>query len=185
VKEEYSSNQNQPAADSSPADRLSTDNGDLRGHTRYPVSASAEVVEPRTHTRVTGRATDLSAGGCYVDTISPLAVGTSVHVRVSANGHSFQSRAIVTYTLTSLGMGLTFKETAADQALMLRAWVAELGGEVVDELDLDSEPAFPEEKLAAQSGGLREIVSEMVGILERKNILSAIEAAALRAKLSE
>jgi PilZ domain len=185
VKGKYSSNQNQSAAGSSPADRLSTDNSDLRGHTRYPVSASAEVVEPRTHTRITGRATDLSAGGCYVDTISPLAVGTSVHMRVSAERHCFQTRAIVTYTLTSMGMGLAFRETAADQALILRTWIAELGGEVVDELDLDSEPAFPAEKLAAQSGGLRDIVSEMVGILERKNILSAIEAAALRAKLSE
>ncbi len=185
MKEGYSSNQNQSAAGSSPADRLPADNDDLRGHTRYPVSASAEVVEPRTHTRVTGRATDLSAGGCYVDTISPLAVGTSVHIRVSAARHCFQTRAIVTYTLTGMGMGLGFREIAADQALILRAWIAELGGEVGDELDLDSGPAFPEEKLAAQSGGLRSIVTEMVGILERKNILSAIEAAALRAKLSE
>ena len=84
-----------------------------------------------------------------------------------------------------MGMGLAFREIAADQAVILRAWIAELGGEVGDELDLDPGPAFPEEKLAAQSGGLRSIVAEMVGILERKGILSAIEAAALRAKLSE
>jgi hypothetical protein len=78
----------QRVARSKSAGRQAIENADRRGHPRYPVSASAEVLEARTDTRVTGRATDLGLGGCYVDTLSPFAVGTAVHMRVFTERHS-------------------------------------------------------------------------------------------------
>jgi hypothetical protein len=183
VKVEDSSNQR--VARSKSGGRQGIENADRRGHPRYPVSASAEVLEPRTHTRITGRATDLGLGGCYVDTLSPFPVGTSVHMRMFTERHSFQTQATVSYALTSMGMGLAFIKIAPDQAAVMREWVAELSGEVTPGVDFDSDRHFPQEKPAGKTSNLRDIVHEMVGLLERKQVISEIEAAALRAKLSE
>jgi hypothetical protein len=106
-------------------------------------------------------------------------------MRMFTEGHSFQTQATVSYALTSMGMGLAFVKMAPDQAVIMRAWVAELSGEVTPGVDSDSEHHFPQEKLARKTASLRDIVHEMVGLLERKQVISKIEAAALRAKLSE
>jgi hypothetical protein len=161
------------------------DEGERRERPRYPVSASAEILEPRTNTRLTGRATDLGVGGCYVDTMSPFAVGTAVRVRVFAEGHSFQARAVVTYALTSMGMGLAFSDVSADQVASLHGWVAELNGETMPYSELDSEGAFSVEKRGAKSASLRDVVNEMVGLLQEKHVLTEMEAKDLRQKLSE
>ena len=93
-------------------------------------SALAEVIEPRPRTRLTCRATDLSLGGSYADTISPFAVGTAVLVRLSCEGRSFQTGARVTYALNGMGMGLAFTpEMPAEQAAALHSWIAELSGD--------------------------------------------------------
>jgi hypothetical protein len=106
-------------------------------------------------------------------------------MRMFTEGHSFQTQATVSYALTSMGMGLAFVRMAPDQAVIMRAWVAELSGEVTPGADFDSGHHFPPEKMADKTAGLRDIVHEMVGLLERKQVISEIEAAALRAKLSE
>ena len=43
-----------------------------RKHPRYPFTATVEAIEQRSQTRIKGRTSDLSLGGCYVDTISTL-----------------------------------------------------------------------------------------------------------------
>ena len=53
-----------------------------RAQVRYPFTAAAEIFELRSQTRVTGRCSDLGAGGCYIDTLSPFAVGA-----VGASSH--------------------------------------------------------------------------------------------------
>ncbi len=118
------------------------DNADRRERPRYAVSAAAEALEPRSNMRLTGRATDLGMGGCYVDTISPFAVGTAIRVRLFSERHCFQTRAMVTYALTGMGMGLAFSETSPDQSASLRHWVAELSGETMPHSELDSEGAL-------------------------------------------
>src|SRR5690348_7000968 len=54
------------------------ENAERRKGRRFAVSASAELVELRTHTQLTGRASDLGSGGCYIDTVTPFPVGTSL-----------------------------------------------------------------------------------------------------------
>jgi hypothetical protein len=84
-----------------------------------------------------------------------------------------------------MGMGLAFIKMAPDQAAIMCDWVAELSGEATPGADFDSDHHFPQDKLAGKTASLRDIVHEMVGLLERKHVISEIEAAALRAKLSE
>lgn len=161
------------------------DNADRRERQRYAVSAAAEALEPRSNMRLTGRATDLGMGGCYVDTISPFAVGTAIRVRLFSERHCFQTRAMVTYALPGMGMGLAFSEISPDQSASLRHWVAELSGETMPHSERDFEGGFTPERRVAKSANLREIVSEMVGLLQQKRLITETEADDLRQKLSE
>ena len=38
---------------------------------RFPFNADVEVVEPQSGAKITGRVSDLSLSGCWVDTLSP------------------------------------------------------------------------------------------------------------------
>src|SRR5271165_4118011 len=68
-----------------------------RRQTRYSFTASAEVFELRSQTRVAGRCSDLSLGGCYVDTLSPFPVGSVVRIRVERDTRELVSMAVVAY----------------------------------------------------------------------------------------
>ena len=39
-----------------------------RRHARYPFTATVEALEPKSQMLIQGRTSDLSRGGCYVDT---------------------------------------------------------------------------------------------------------------------
>jgi hypothetical protein len=53
-----------------------------RTDARYSFSATAEAVHLQADTRLNGRISDLSRGGCYVDTINPFPVGADVKIRI-------------------------------------------------------------------------------------------------------
>lgn len=71
------------------------------------------------------RISDLSFGGCYVDTVNPLPGGTPVHLRIFTETHSFEARATVVYSHAHLGMGMKFGEVRAQFEEVLRLWLPE------------------------------------------------------------
>src|ERR1700680_5118318 len=85
------------------ADRRQTER---RRHARYPVSATLEAVDLRSKARFTGRVSDLSAGGCYVDAITTLPVEAALKIRVTHDGKTFETRARVIASSAGMGMGL-------------------------------------------------------------------------------
>jgi hypothetical protein len=90
---------------------------------RFPFIASAEVREENNGSQLSARISDISALGCYVDTINPLPNGTSVCVKIFSEAQSFEATATVAYSLTHLGMGLRFKEVGQNSANVLRQWL--------------------------------------------------------------
>ena len=62
------SGRNQPVR-SEPSLPITLDQSEDRGIPRLPVLVDAETVDVNRRTSVTGRATDLGVGGCFVDTI--------------------------------------------------------------------------------------------------------------------
>src|SRR5215472_10892988 len=54
---------------------------------RYPFSAAAEAVYA--DARLHGRTSDLSRGGCYVDTINPFPMGAEIRIRISKGNQTF------------------------------------------------------------------------------------------------
>jgi hypothetical protein len=159
-----------------------------RRHPRFPFSTGGEAFDPHANVRVTGRLSDISRSGCYMDTISPFAVNAAIILTVTREGRTFKTKAKVVYSLNGMGMGMMFTTTEPDQARVLDAWLAELGGLIHLEPDpakqgettpeaLDPAPAVDQE--------LRDIVRELIVVLSRKSIVGDVEAMAMMRKLSK
>src|SRR5579864_1832797 len=93
---------------------------------RCPFVASAEVIEPSSDTRISARTSELGLGGCYIETLNPLAEGTLVHLRILRDQGVFEAEAKVVYSQSSFGMGLAFTEIDPKQRALLEDWLAEL-----------------------------------------------------------
>jgi len=177
---------NQPAA-AEPNHGTTLQQVERRSHTRFPVSISAEVTELKTRAGITGRATDLGVGGCYVDTMNPFPEGTQVGVCFHSCEQTFRCRACVTHALIGRGMGLAFTEAAPDQKASLLDWVSELGGEpeAKSRHDAEAEIMFSAGSGPAKQPSAKDDVRELVALLVRKRLLTESETARFRDEPSE
>jgi hypothetical protein len=73
--------------------------------------------------RLAARISDISAAGCYVDTINPLPGGTAVRVKILTQTLVFEAGAMVVYAHTHLGMGLVFREVLPVSQDVLQNWL--------------------------------------------------------------
>ncbi|HEV2112497.1 MAG TPA: PilZ domain-containing protein [Terriglobales bacterium] len=89
-----------------------------RRHDRFTCDGGVEVRSEATR-GFWGTLTDVSEGGCYVTTFSPLASGTPVQFMVQCHGIEVRGEALVASMHPGVGMGLQFKhlEPQAQQNL--------------------------------------------------------------------
>src|ERR1700723_392678 len=152
---------------------------------RYPFSTGGEALDLQADVRVTGRLSDISRNGCYKDTISPFAVNAAISLTVTKEGRTFKTKAKVVYSLNGMGMGMMFTTTEPDQVRVLEAWLNELSGGTPpkpepDPLPLDVPmPAAPVKTAASTDQELRDIVRELIVLLNRKTIVGDAEAMAM------
>ena len=148
--------------------------------------------ELRTHARLSGRASDLGAGGCYIDTMTPFPVGTSLVLNLTSESHSVHAMANVVYAHTGMGMGLAFAEMTPTQRANLTAWLCELSGER-PKAGPSAEAYTPvlqdapiQEAVGVSKGpGRLEALQELVSMLEKKGVLTEAEVKLLRDKMAE
>jgi hypothetical protein len=95
---------------------------------RYPFYASAEIVELKTHTRMTTRTSELSRYGCYLDMLNPFPLGTLVIIQILYNEQTFGSAGRVIYSQHNMGMGVAFEEMELPQKQTLEKWLSALRG---------------------------------------------------------
>ncbi|HLV94435.1 MAG TPA: PilZ domain-containing protein [Candidatus Acidoferrales bacterium] len=112
------SNSFKPSAEGSYANR--------RTVPRYPLIATVEVVESASELRLSGRISEISRKGCYVDVLNTLPVGTFVQLTISRDSGTFTTTAKIIYVQEAMGMGVAFLDIAADQMATLDSWIAEL-----------------------------------------------------------
>jgi hypothetical protein len=148
-----------------------------RKQARFPFTAAAEVYEIRSQTRVKGRCSDLGAGGCYVDTLIPFAVGAVVKVRIVRDTREFEASAVVAYAHVSMGMGLAFTEIKREHQDGLRSWIAELSGEQPSEAAVST--AEPETGTIETDANMRLVLNELIYLLVRKKIITEDEGTGL------
>ncbi|MBZ5641848.1 MAG: hypothetical protein LAO19_03735 [Acidobacteriia bacterium] len=89
---------------------------------RFAFIAEAEVIGLGGRSRVS----ELSARGCYVDTINPLPKESVVRLLIQYGPSSCEFPAKVIYTHAGFGMGLIFGELNAEQSSTLGVWLEEL-----------------------------------------------------------
>jgi PilZ domain len=131
----------EPLLDPAAATKKPVQGDERRKDARFSISASAEVLELSTRTRLTGRASDLGPGGCYIDTVSPFPLGASLMLTLTCENQNVHVKANVVYSRTGMGMGLAFTEMTAKQKENLTAWLRELNGEAPQ--SPASEPNMP------------------------------------------
>lgn len=153
-----------------------------RRQLRYPFSAAAEIREIRSETRISGRCSDLGAGGCYIDTLSPFAAGAFVKIQMKRDAHEFEATAVVAYAHVSMGMGLTFTEMKREHWDVLRSWLAELSGERPPDAASPAPPAetpTPSSEPSDANASIRLVLNELLYLLVRKKIITENEASGL------
>jgi hypothetical protein len=148
---------------------------------RYPFTATAEIMDLRSNTRVTGRSSDLGLGGCYIDILSPFTVGSLVRVRLEREKKVFEAMATVSYAQQSFGMGLAFTEVKPEHKIVLQSWIAELTGDAVPETNASLAEPHSDEISAVFH--LQEVLNELINLMVRKKVINAVEATALLRKI--
>jgi len=152
----------------------SDETAERRGGLRYQITVAAEVIELISGTRFSTRTTDLGPGGCFVDTLMPLPVGSSVRVRLYKDTMAIEALGTVTYSQSGLGMGVAFDSMAPEKARALDAWLTELTQ--VKPIDLSPHTSI---RTPAKTGGSSATSEKLIRLLVKRGVISAADAAAL------
>jgi PilZ domain-containing protein len=99
---------------------------DRRANPRYAFTATAEVAATDSPAKTKTRVRDLSQQGCYLDTESPLPLGTTANVRMTKGGKSLEVQGRVVYNQPGKGMGLMFTAVKPEHGGTLDSWIAEV-----------------------------------------------------------
>ena len=98
---------------------------DRRANPRYAFTATAEVAATDSSARAKTRVRDLSQQGCYLDTETPLPLGTAANVRMTKSAKSLEVQGRVVYVQPGRGMGLMFTAVKPEHGGTLDTWINE------------------------------------------------------------
>ena len=112
--------------DTSGANRIERRQSERRRYLRFPFTAAVDVFEPQSKAKISGRTTDISQEGCYVDTISPLPVGTIVKICLTKERVTFEANAKVVLSQAGMGMGVASISTVPHQLRIVQNCRGEL-----------------------------------------------------------
>jgi hypothetical protein len=152
-----------------------------RRNLRFPFTATVEAIETKSGTKVVGRTSDLSLGGCYVDTLSPFPIGTVAKIRIQRGNVTFEAQAKVIFSANGVGMGLAFVSAQPKQVRIFQKWLQEISGQSLPAEDSNGAP-----ESASPSGTQtinNVILSELIMTLMQKDVLTQVEGKSLLRKL--
>ena len=75
---------------------------------------------------MSGRITEVSRQGCYVDILNALPVGTVLDLQIDCDQGTFSTKGGIIYVHPGIGMGVAFLEPSEDQLKVLDSWLATL-----------------------------------------------------------
>jgi len=93
---------------------------------RFSFVAEAEVTWAENKTSIVTRISELSAQGCYVDTVNPFPMDTELHFLIRYGCSTCEMPGKVIYTHSGFGMGVLFGEIAPIHRATLNNWLEEL-----------------------------------------------------------
>ena len=114
----------------SDSNRSVTPGEERRKAPRYGLMAIAELTSEGADSEhgklLSGKITQISRSGCYVDSPKTLPVGTSLKAIIFRDERTFVSKAKVIHVQEQMGMGIAFLDTSKDQLEILNSWLADL-----------------------------------------------------------
>ncbi len=93
---------------------------------RFSFIAAAEIVEPVSGVHISGRISEISRKGCFVDLLNTLPTGTVIELRISRDQGTFATSGKIIYTLEGMGMGVAFVDVPVEQQKILDTWLVEI-----------------------------------------------------------
>jgi hypothetical protein len=93
---------------------------------RFTFIACVDITEPTTEMHMSGRISEISRKGCYVDVLNTLPVGTPIRLCISRDTGTFATLGKIIYAQEGMGMGVAFDATTPDQLQILDSWLSEL-----------------------------------------------------------
>ena len=108
--------------------RLDGAYSERRTDPRYMFIATAEIIEPASDTHISGRVSEISRKGCYVDLLNTLPKDTPIRVQITTDHGKFECAGFVIYVQDRMGMGVAFVNPPNDQQAILDGWLADLAG---------------------------------------------------------
>ena len=91
---------------------------------RYRCEGSAEIREDGRDVRTWATFTDISLHGCYLEAQATYPSGTTLHMKLKANGIVLETKGTVRVTYPYLGMGIAFEGISEENQALLRRLLA-------------------------------------------------------------
>jgi hypothetical protein len=151
--------------------------GDRRQANRYNFSATAEVLEIASGTRVSARAADLSRNGCYLDTLNPFAVGCKVQLCIRWNRAEFACSAMVRDSKTGMGMGVAFTDLDDTRKALLESWIEKVASPAPGDLSSSLHPGNIECSMLSDERDA--LAVRLIELLHKKGLLDSGDLASL------
>lgn len=156
----------------------SVEEAERRNTIRYQLTVSAEVIEVKSGTRFSTRTTDLGPGGCFVDTLMPLPVGSGVNVRLHKDNMAFETTGTVTFSQAGLGMGIAFVVMPPEKQAAFDAWIGELTA--VRPVSFEAPRAVPPRPAARAAGeNSSALTQRLIRLLVKRGVITQAEANSL------
>ena len=97
---------------------------------RFPFFADAEL-NLQGGMRVSAQLSELSARGCYVDALQPVAVGTEMRLSICYGANTCELNGKVIYKHSGggmglFGMGVLFRDMGNEQHKLIEGWLSQL-----------------------------------------------------------
>jgi hypothetical protein len=92
---------------------------------RFTFIAVTEITPNLTQDCMFAKTNKISCQGCYVETLNPLPVGTSLDMVISRDEKSFTTKGRVIYVHKGTGMGIFFLDPDREQLQTLDHWLAD------------------------------------------------------------
>jgi hypothetical protein len=150
---------------------------DRRQHERHAFSATAEVVDIISGARLPTRVADLNKGGCYLDLLNPLTVGSNVRVRILSGGAELTCAAVVRDSQPGMGMGVAFTDLDDSGKVLIERWIERL-----DSTAPANASPFPLSEIAkpAPHPNQKDVLAvKLIELLHKKGLLSSNDVASL------
>jgi hypothetical protein len=90
---------------------------------RILLNADAKLVERAGGARMTVRISELSARGCYLDTLNPLPIGTLIDLSIRHENQDCAVPGKVIYSHAGFGMGVLFDTIPPEQQAIIDVWL--------------------------------------------------------------